>query len=283
MNLTTAKLPFRKQPLSFLQLRLASLSMLVASMSFAADPTLVTGTIHSAAGSTLTAIGEARDADSGQVLYREYHYRQPGSGLGSVEYRSPEQRLLSTKTLDFNHAPWAPAFRQVDFRTGELIFARWQGQTLTMGYRESQRDTLRQEQVDPQQLVADAGFDSFIRAHWNGLVDDQAQRFEFAIPSRLSTLTLVAQRRDCEESSAEQEAVCFRVKPENWLFAMLADPIDLKYARQDRQLLSFRGLSNITDADGNPQVVTIRYRHAKPGGYLADDQAIDWPQAGASS
>lgn len=257
--------------------------MMVASTTFAAVPTVGTSAINSAAGSALTAIGEARDAKSGQLLYREYHYRQPGSGLGSVEYRNPEQQLLSTKTLDFNHAPWAPAFQQVDLRTGELIFARWQGQTLTMGYRESQRDSIRQEQVDTQQLVADAGFDSFIRERWNALVSDQPQRFEFAIPARLDTLTLVAQRRDCEESSAVQEAVCFRVVPENWLFALLADPIDLKYAVQDRQLLSFRGLSNITDARGKPQVVTIRYRHAEPGGYLAEDQAIDWPQAGASS
>jgi hypothetical protein len=281
--MTTAAVPRRNQAVSAPLFLLAALCIMVASTTFAARPAGEPDAIISAVDSALTAIGEARDTETGQVLYREYHYRQPGSGLGSVQYRDPEHQLLSTKTLDFNHAPWAPAFQQVDLRTGELIFARWQGQTLTMGYRESQRDRLRQERIDTPQLVADAGFDSFIRARWNELVGDQPQRFEFAVPSRLDTLTLVAQRRECEASSSVETAVCFRVVPENWLFAMLVDPIDLQYAVQNRQLLSFHGLSNITDADGKPQIVTIRYRHAEPGGYLADDQAIDGLQAGSSS
>ena len=230
----------------------------------------------------LTAIGEAFDTQTGQLVYREYHFRQPGSAQGSVEYRSPDRQLLGTKSLDFQAAPWAPAFQQIDLRTGELTFARWQGSSLTLGYRESRQSETRQEKVATKALVADAGFDNFIRAHWNDLLGDREKSFAFAVPTRLDTLTLVAQRRACEGASAA-ETVCFRVKPDNWFFAMLVDPIDLKYDASSRQLLQFQGLSNITDADGDPQVVTIRYRHAEPGSYLADDRALGRTPERASS
>lgn len=227
----------------------------------------------------LTAVGEAFDTETGELVYREYHFRQPGSALGSVEYRGPDRQLLGTKSLDFQAAPWAPAFQQIDLRTGELIFARWQGSSLTLGYRESRRGETRQEKVPSEALVADAGFDNFIRAHWNDLLGDREKSFAFAVPTRLDILTLVAQRRACDDASA----VCFRVKPDNWFFAMLVDPIDLKYDASSRQLLQFQGLSNITDADGGPQVVTIRYRHAEPGSYLADDRALGRTPERASS
>lgn len=283
MNLNYGTLPRRSTATQRQRYLLAALTLSAASPAFTETPFADAGPSTAAAGSSLTAIGEAHDTQSGQLLYREYHYRQLGSGFGTVEYRDPEQRLLSTKSLDFNHAPWAPAFQQIDLRTGELIFARWQGETLTMGYRESQRDSLQKEQVNAEQLVADAGFDGFIRERWNDLVTSQPQRFEFAVPSRLNTLTLIAQRRDCETARQSQDAVCFRVKPDNWLFAMLVDPIDLRYDSNHRQLLRFRGLSNITDAEGKPQTVDIRYRHAEPGGYLAEDQVADRPQADLSS
>ena len=236
-----------------------------------------------APGGKLTAIGEAFDSESGQLLYREYHFRQPGSALGAVEYRGPDQRLLGTKSLDFQAQPWAPDFQQVDLRTGEMIFARWQGSSLTLGYRENRDDQIRQELVPERALVADAGFDNFIRAHWNELLGDGEKSFSFAVPSRLNTLTLVARRQACDNTSSAAKTVCIRVKPDNWLFAMLVDPIDLQYDASSRQLLKFQGLSNISDGNGDPQVVTIRYRHAESGSYLADDQATEAPSSRASS
>ncbi len=236
-----------------------------------------------ASGGKLTAIGEAFDRNTGQLLYREYHFRQPGSTLGSVEYRGPDRRLLGTKSLDFQGAPWAPAFQQIDLRTGEMLFARWQGSSLTLGYRENHQGQIRQEQVPERALVADAGFDNFIRAHWNGLLGEGKKSFSFAVPSRLDTLTLVAQRRACENTSTPTATVCFRVQPDHWFFAMLVDPIDLQYDANSRQLLEFQGLSNISDDNGEPQVVTIRYQHAQPGSYLADDRATEAPPGRVSS
>jgi hypothetical protein len=250
---------------------LCVLSLALATPTFA-TPAPAALDVPASSGK-LTAIGEAFDRATGQLLYREYHFRQPGSALGSVEYRGPDRRLLGTKSLDFQVAPWAPAFQQIDLRTGEMLFARWQGSSLTLGYRENHQGEIRQEQVPERALVADAGFDNFIRAHWSGLLGEGKKSFSFAVPSRLDTLTLVAQRRACKKPSKAAETVCFRVQPDNWLFAVLVDPIDLQYDANSRQLLEFQGLSNITDDNGEPQVVTIRYQHAEPGSYLADDRA----------
>jgi hypothetical protein len=224
-----------------------------------------------ASDAPLTAIGEARDAKSGQLLYREYHFRNPAGPEGLVEYRGPDDLLMGTKSLDFSAGDTVPAFRQVDLRTGQLIFSQWQDDDLTLGYRDDQDDAVQQKIVDTQpNLVVDAGFDHFVRQNWSPLLRGDTISFDFAVASRLDTVHLVALQRNCDTPGQTLASVCFRVKPKNWLIAMLVRPIDLRYDSTSRELLQFSGISNITDANGAALDVVIDYRHAQAGGNLAN-------------
>lgn len=208
----------------------------------------------------LVAVGTAYGGDGDRMVYREYHYRDSRDRRAEVIYRNDSDREIAAKVLDFSRAA-APSFRQRDLRSGEILAAQWRGDELRLLRRDGADQPLKTRQLDPAaDVVIDAGFDNFIRHHFPQLLDGKTLQFEFALPARLTMVSMQVRRHRCAGGDRASR-VCFRVAARNWMVRMLASPIDLEYDRASRRLLTFRGLSNIAAADGGGQNVIIRYRY----------------------
>jgi hypothetical protein len=232
-----------------------------------------------AADPGLRVIGEARDISSGELVYREYHYTLTNTGQHLVEYRDTTGGVLASKLLDYSVAAIAPAVHQLDRRSGQWLYAQWQGPYLSMGHRVDYEAVLERQTIEADTTpVVDAGFDNFIRQHWAELIGGDSVNFDFAVPTRFGTVALSARRKSCDAAATPAGVTCFRVKPQNWLLGLLMQAIDLQYRLDTRQLLRFEGLSNINDPRGDAMTVTINYRYPEPDDLLADEQAplIDW-------
>lgn len=201
--------------------------------------------------------GQARDPDSRRLLYTESHWTRLESGAPvrrTVLYRCPDGTAFARKEISYAPSPLAPTFRFTDVRLGYQEGLRWREgrpELWTSGRDGERAQTL----ANRPDLVADAGFDVFIRSRWPQLSAGERQSLRFAVPSRLSSYGFNL-RRSAAVRYREQPAQTFRLGLDG-LAGLIAPEIEVTYGRDSRRLLRFKGLSNILDDAGEKPLKTL--------------------------
>jgi hypothetical protein len=190
----------------------------------------------------------------------------------TVFYQSVNGELIAQKTLNYKTGRFSPSFVQKNLHTEEIISVQLTDLKINMSVqdmREQQPATSNSEVVkDNLPLVIDAGFDAFVRQHWDSLVSGDRKWFRFPVATRS---TLMAFRVDSSTCSYDSDVdQCFRLELSSWLFRLLADPIELGYDTVHQRLARYRGLSNIEDDNKQGQIVDIRYRYDDIDAFTCD-------------
>jgi hypothetical protein len=214
------------------------LSTLAAGSAYAAD---------------LTFTGYARSLDTGELLYLESHAVADSGGANEkrvVTYRcSAESAPFARKHLDYGTARTAPAFEFDDARSGFAEGLKREGNTLTVFTRAGTQAPVRAERLNNRgPLVADAGFDEFVRERWEVLERGSALKVPFLVPSLQGSVNFRVRKVN---------DVVIEGEPASGIRLSLAGPvgwflpdIDVSYRKMDRRLMRYRGLTNIRDAKG---------------------------------
>lgn len=202
--------------------------------------------------------GIARDPASRALLYREHHLVRRTDGKPTerlVTYRCADGTMFARKRVDYRASALAPEFSFEDVRQGYREGLRRTGGTRTVWVNDARGEAERSAAVaDPATaLVADAGFDEFIRKHWQPLMAGQSVALRFAVPSRLQTLGFKVDKVSSLKIGQEA-AQSFRLKL-GGLLGWVAPHIDVAYGRDSRRLIRFEGLSNLRSDDGRSQLV----------------------------
>ena len=221
--------------------------------------------------------GSAFDADTNKLVYTEVHQLALAADEVLerwVSYRCPNGRAFARKRVQRSRLPAVPSFaledRRLDYSEGlevgsdkVAVFVREAGNKATI--REVLEDV-------PSNLVADAGFDVFVRDQWDALVAGETVRFEFLVPSRLDFLGFKV--RQTGEDTIDGRAVrTFRLAL-GGVLGLVVSGIDVTYDAESRTLLRFSGLSNVRGPDGDNYVVRIDF---SPAARKAEDgrEALD--------
>lgn len=206
------------------------------------------------------AIGYAYDKKTGELVYIEEHIK-PTLTQHQVLYSSPDGNVFATKTLDYTPSTIAPNFEQLNDLNGEYIYVERDENTLNMKYREKTDASEQTESIDitEKRLVADAGFDEFVRENWEALSRGEQQKVDFLVPSRLSIVPFRMQQAECIEGV--ENALCLSIETSAWWLRLLVDPVFLAYDLEHKYLLRFVGRANISDETGKYQTVDIRYEY----------------------
>ncbi len=216
------------------------------------------GSLLYAAGSGV-AVGDAYALDDGRLLYTETHTWQGVSH--TVQYFLPGGQLWSVNELDSSASFVSPAYTQNYPDSGFAEGARLQGSELILfsGQR-------RKAVAFKAPLVVNSGFYHFILEHWSELQAGQSLVFDFAVPSRMTTVRLrmhaLANGAATMEARAHADPAWFYVKVEadSALLSWLVQPLTVAFDAERRMVL-YRGISNVRDErDDTPQVL-IRYRY----------------------
>lgn len=210
--------------------------------------------------------GLARDPKSRELLYREHHLIRRAEGKPTerlVIYRCADGTPFARKRVDYRRSAQAPEFSFEDVRLGYREGLRRTGGSGTVWVRDARGESERSAVLDDPaaRLVADAGFDEFIRSNWTPLVSGQSVPLRFAVPSRLQTLGFKVDRQG-PQTLGREPAETFRLKL-GGLLGWVAPHIDVAYGRDSRRLLRFEGLSNLRSDDGRSQLVA-RIEFAEP-------------------
>jgi len=201
--------------------------------------------------------GQARDPGSNQLMYLEQHLIRREQGRPAerlVMYRCTDGTAFARKRVDYSDSAQAPEFTLEDARLGYGEGLRRSRGNETVWMRPGRGEAERSAPVNgATALVADAGFDEFIRGNWQVLVSGQSVPLRFAVPSRLQTLGFRVDRQGSLELDGEP-AERFRLRL-GGVLGWIAPHIDVAYGRDSQRLLRFEGLSNLRSDDGKSQLV----------------------------
>jgi hypothetical protein len=129
----------------------------------------------------------------------------------------------------------------------------------------------------PPNAVIDAGFDAFVREHWDVLSGAGVSPVPFLVPSQLRYLDFSAHM--LSDSHADgTDLRWFRLSLAGW-YGFALPHIDVGYDVQTHELREYRGLSNIRDAAGRNLSVRIRF---PPSERRTDVTAADAERAAAT-
>ena len=221
-----------------------------------------------AAGDVQRYTGEAFDA-KGRLAYRETHYldRRTAQTQRVVVYQCPDGRAFARKRVA--GAGVAPDFRFVDGRDGYEEGVAGAGSGREVFWRTGEGQAMRRKPVAQLRAdVFDAGFDAFVRRHWDNLARGETVRAQFLIPSRLEALPISLR----PDPSAPRGELALRMRLDAW-YGFAAPELRLRYRVQDRWLASFEGPGTIRDARGKHQPVRIEFARAPQAASVADLQA----------
>jgi len=226
-----------------------------------------------AVDSYVTYTGTATAAHSDEFLYREnhvLHYRD-GKLMGRVVlYTCRDGEAFARKTVAYVD-PLSPDFLLEDASTGMREGVRTQGNVRQVFFRDG-RVAAEKSGTVPQVdgLVADAGFDAFVRTNWQTLMAGNSLRMHFLVPSRLEEMNFNVQhvRSDRTDGIAVEE---FRLKLSGML-GWVAPSIDVYYSSSDHTLIRYVGLSDLRDASHDNFNAKIDFppEERKPG----DEQSM---------
>ncbi|RYY01815.1 MAG: hypothetical protein EOO53_16485 [Gammaproteobacteria bacterium] len=187
---------------------------------------------------------------------------QPNAASLEVSYVFNDKQIAEKK-INYGASSTKPSIAQKDFRFGEIRTADVSAKNVELQYQENAQKkpgsvTILLEKVD----VVDAGFDYFVRDHWDELRSGKTLSVNFASMAHLKALPLRISAQPLEKCSNNNEKnsqlFCFFVEIDNAILRMLLGNIKLTYDEQHR-LYEFNGVVNILGGNQDNQKAVIRY------------------------
>ena len=209
--------------------------------------------ITSAHAGDLTFTGYARGLDTGELLYIESHAVTDAGGAHEkrvVLYRCPaDSSPFARKLLEYGNDRTVPGFDFDDARSGFAEGLKRDSRGLTVFARAgAHAPVVAEPLVSPGELVADAGFDEFVRERWDSLERGTVSKVWFVVPSLKESVAFRVRKVD-ETNIDGDVANVIRLSLAGPLGWFLPD-IDVSYRKRDRRLMRYRGTTNIRDAEG---------------------------------
>lgn len=208
--------------------------------------------------------GKAYDT-ADNLIYREFHEVTGECRDGA--WRPQEQTVaykdagnnetFATKTLRYSGSLLRPG---VDFRQPQhqetLSITPAGEDTVDIEWQQGENSPSTWTVDTEDSLVADTGFDHFVRQNWSALTAGDSVSFRFLAPTRGEHYGFVAEPATNREIRADH---VFRIRPSGLMLRLLVDPIYLGY--NDSGFLShYSGLGNIRENADQNYTVTILYQ-----------------------
>lgn len=209
-------------------------------------------------------VGTAKPVDGGATLYQESHeitgICKDGQFVPknhSVGYSRAGGDRFASKALTYDQSVLRPSveFTQPEFAE-VLKITNQQDQTLEVVWQAPSGDTEKATLEVDADLVADAGFDNFVRQNWTRVVmNGESVEFDMVAPTRGDYYGFTLEAANDSRIDAEHQV---KIRPSSTLMRFLVDPILLGY-NADGLLTDYLGLTNIRKDNDSNHTAHIRY------------------------
>ncbi|MEP6885784.1 MAG: hypothetical protein ABJC66_13640 [Gammaproteobacteria bacterium] len=216
-----------------------------------------------AGDSYLSYSGTASEPHSMTFLYGEQHalaFRDGRLAERVVLYTCRDGSPFARKTVAYEN-PLAPNFLLEDSSNSSRAGVHPDGGERRVFFR---GDGAEEERTGPlpsvRGLVADSGFDQFIRGNWPALMVGTPLELHFLVPSRLDDMRFQLQHQGSETLDGTAVEV-FRLKLVG-ILGWVLPAIDVYYGADDHVLRRYDGPSDLRDAAGNNYRAQILFHEA---------------------
>ena len=211
--------------------------------------------------------GIAMDAKTGLPLYKEEHEEISENGICiglRTVFRDVHNNVIAKRTVSFRDNETIPNFQMEDERDGYLEGARVSGDSVHLFWRKNHKSTLNETTVlIPEPAVVDAGFNNFVKLHWDELLEGSTLEFNFGAAFALDYYRFRIFKKSGTIVDG-RERVVMQCDIDNFLVRLFVKPIVLTYDVETRRLVEYEGISNINDDRGKSHFVRIQYNPFGP-------------------
>lgn len=202
---------------------------------------------------------------SHRVAYREQHTISPQQH--TVVYTDAQGHTLARKQIHYQHGYTTPEYQLQDIIHHRNSGSAWQDGHFVV-YRQEGEQRQSEKVVQPSSnTVIDAGFDYFIRRHWDALIDGKTLPFTLIVADPLTELHMQVAEVSTAQTAIPQHSEHYRyflVNSSNPLIRWVIPTLHLAYDRDSQLLQVYQGPSNIPDSAGKVQTVNIQYSYTLP-------------------
>jgi hypothetical protein len=201
--------------------------------------------------------GEARN-EQGELVYKEKHSvtREGDRVMTSLtEYFSPAGQLLATMESDYSKNLSMPTYVFEDLRRGYREGLREEDGEYIIFKKRGDEEEETEAITNTEDVFSCQGWHYYLVDNL-AVLERENVELNLILPSELKAFPFEIQRVRSEGDRVE--AV---LKLNHWLFRYFAPTLQLVYDGKSRKLVEYRGISNISDGEGNRQDVRITYRY----------------------
>jgi hypothetical protein len=207
---------------------------------------------------------EASASTKGKLVYTEKHTVNFDNAQKPVraktEYLDPSLRVIATMETEFKNSISAPDHIFRNLRSGHVHGIRYNDKNTVLYY--SDKGAAEKSKNFPREFDKDSlavggqGLFYYLRENYSEVQKRKKIPLKFLIPGRLDVYDFELELKSEKDGIAHIE---LHIK--NWILRIFAPKLDVYYDINNKRLVSYQGLSNITDEKGQTQVVNITYKY----------------------
>ena len=210
-----------------------------------------------------TYSSKAFDLKDGRFLYGEYHQEKfNGEKIAEsiTKYKDSDNNILSERIMNFQDDLTKPRFVLKDFRSGYIEGADLLPNNEVRVYtRENYQDKTDEKILKVEEpFVIDGGLTYFFRENWERLLKNEKIEFNFITPSKLDYFRFRVYKNSLVQVGS-RKGVQLKLEVNSFILRAFVDPIYITYDLENKEILAYKGISNINDENGKSHSVEIDF------------------------
>jgi hypothetical protein len=209
--------------------------------------------------------GQASDLKSKKWVYTEVHTLEHNSnGLDkkiSTEYFDPNGKKIAqiASTFEINELVPSVVFSDLRSDVQETIELSADQKKVTLKKITQGKVSQKEIPLD-ETFVLGQGFNNFVLKKWDDLIAKKNIPFKFIVPAELDYFSFEA----FISKKTDDGVLQFSIRLGSWVLRQFLKPIVVTYNAKQKKLLTYEGLSNLSDQNGKAQNVKIIYSDSDP-------------------
>ena len=210
-----------------------------------------------------TYTSEAKNLENNKVIYKEYHEEKFSSGnidVSITKYKDLNNNIISKRVMNFGEDLIKPNFVLEDFTSGYIEGAEVIDENKVKVFTRKNSQSILEEEVltVEEPYVIDGGLTYYFIKHWDALMKGETKEFNFITPSKLDYFRFRVYK-DSITAIGDRKGLQLKLEPSSFILRAFVDPIIIVYALDNKDILYYKGISNVNDDNGKSYSVEINY------------------------
>lgn len=210
-----------------------------------------------------TYTSEARNLKNNEIIYKEYHEEKFSGGkikVSITKYKDLNNNLVSERVMNFGEDLTKPDFKLEDFTSGYVEGADVVAPNKVKVYtRKNMKSRMEEEVLNIEEpFVIDGGLTYFFIKHWDTLIQGKTEEFNFVTPSKLDYFRFRVYK-DSITTIGGRQGMRLILEPDSFILRAFVEPVIIVYALDTKDILYYKGISNVNDENGKSYSVEINY------------------------